>query len=62
MSRTHVHLSRDKNTAIDVGKRHGEPFILIIDAVRMFKDGINFYISNNGVILVNYVNNKYIKN
>ena len=62
MSRTHVHLSKDKNTAYDVGKRHGEPYILIIDAIQMYKDGINFYISNNNVILVNYVSNKYIKN
>ena len=60
-SRTHVHLSKDTDTATNVGKRHGTPVILQIDAVRMYADGFNFYESKNGVVLVDEVPSKYIK-
>ena len=61
MSRQYVHLSKDIETATKVGKRHGELLIFKIDSERMFLDGYNFYISDNGVYLVDYVPNKYIK-
>ena len=32
MSRLYVHLSRDEETAVKVGKRHGAPVVLAIDA------------------------------
>ena len=38
-SRQHVHLSRDLETALNVGKRHGEPVALLIDAAMMEADG-----------------------
>ncbi len=60
-SRQHVHLSHEKETARNVGSRHGKPQILIIDAKRMFDDGNNFYQSKNGVWLTKYVDPKYIK-
>jgi len=60
MGRTHVHLSKDIETAWNVGKRHGMPIILEIDAVNMFEDGYDFYESKNGVILVKEVPNIYI--
>lgn len=60
-TRTHVHLSKDIETAMNVGARHGKPVILEIDAVRMFKDGFVFYESKNGVILVDEVPSNYIK-
>lgn len=60
-TRTHVHLSKDIKTALNVGARHGKPVILEIDAVRMFKDGFVFYESKNGVILVDKVPSIYIK-
>lgn len=60
-SRTHVHLSKDIETAINVGSRHGKPVILEIDAVQMKKDGFKFYESKNGVILVDEVPSKYLK-
>lgn len=60
MSRTHVHLSKDYNTAYSVGSRHGEACILTIRADKMREDGIKFYESENGVILVDYVDPKYI--
>jgi putative RNA 2'-phosphotransferase len=60
-TRTHVHLSKDLETAYNVGARHGTPVILKIDAVKMQKDGFKFYESKNGVVLVDEVPNRYIQ-
>ena len=60
MSRLYVHLSNDYNTAINVGKRHGEPVVLKIHARRMYEDGNKFYISENRVWLTEYVGKKYM--
>lgn len=60
MSRLYVHLSKDKETAVKVGKRHGNPIVLKIRAKEMFDDGIKFYLSQNGVWLTKNVDNKYI--
>lgn len=62
MSRLKVHLSSSLDTAFSVGKRHGDPVVLGIDTRAMQKDGIEFYISENKVFLVNRVDTKYIKN
>lgn len=58
--RHHVHLSSDRETAIKVGKRHGKPVILKIDAGAMNSDGHVFYLSENGVWLTNHVPVQYI--
>ncbi len=58
-SRNHVHLSKDEETAIKVGQRHGKPFVLKIDTKKMNEDGIKFYLSNNDVWLTDFVNKKY---
>ena len=60
-SRLYVHLSKDKETATNVGARHGTPYVLEINSGQMYKDGVKFYLSNNGVWLTDYVDNKYIK-
>lgn len=60
-TRTHVHLSLDHDTAVDVGKRHGKPVVLEVDAAQMYKDGIDFILSDNSVWLVDFVSTKYIK-
>lgn len=60
MSRQWVHLSKDFETAKQIGSRHGKCVILIIDAERMYKDGIKFYLSENGVWLTEYIDPKYI--
>lgn len=60
MNRHHVHLSKDVATAIQVGSRRGKAALLQIDAQRMHADGIKFYISENGVYLVDAVDPKYI--
>lgn len=59
--RHHVHLSKDKETAVIVGTRYGTPIIMEIDSMRMYYDGIKFYISDNGVYLVDMVPYEYIK-
>ena len=60
-TRLYVHLSKDKETAINVGSRHGTPYVLEIDSEQMYKDGVKFYLSNNGVWLTEFVDAKYIK-
>lgn len=59
-SRTHVHLSKSIETAYSVGKRHGSPVVLLIDAHQMFLDGHQFFQSENGVFLTDHVDVKYI--
>ena len=58
-NRLYVHLSSTKETATNVGKRHGEPVVLAIDAKRMVEDGCRFFISRNGVWLTDYIDKKY---
>ncbi|MEZ4773291.1 MAG: RNA 2'-phosphotransferase [Bacteroidia bacterium] len=60
MSRQHVHLSIDKETATKVGSRHGKPVILKINCGQMVKDGFRFYLSENMVWLTDEVDRKYI--
>ncbi len=60
MSRDYVHLSADKETAYKVGSRHGKPVLLVINARQMVKDGVKFFVSENGVWLVEDVETKYI--
>jgi len=60
MNRNHVHLSENIDTAKQVGSRHGKPIILRIDCQEMQRDGIHFFLSENGVWLTDYVSPKYI--
>ncbi|MEL7004059.1 MAG: RNA 2'-phosphotransferase, partial [Bacteroidota bacterium] len=62
MSRQHVHLSANKDTAQNVGQRRGVPIILKIDTYQMHQDGHKFYYSDNGVWLTDHVPAKYINN
>ena len=60
-NRLYVHLSSTKETATNVGKRHGEPIVHVIDAKRMVEDGYRFFLSRNGVWLTDHIDPKYIK-
>ena len=60
MSRQHVHLSKDKETAIKVGSRRGTPQILTVRSGAMHRDGFKFYLSDNNVWLTDEVPVKYI--
>ena len=59
MSRQYVHLSGDFQTAMAVGKRHGIPMVVTINAAAMAQDGVGFYRSENGVWLCEHVEPKY---
>lgn len=59
-SRNHVHLSADEATADKVGSRRGKPIILQIDAATMHHDDHHFYLSANGVWLVDAVPANYL--
>ncbi|MCL2571028.1 MAG: RNA 2'-phosphotransferase [Defluviitaleaceae bacterium] len=58
--RHHVHLSKDKETAENVGARHGLVAVLTINAMQMFADGYEFFMSDNGVWLTESVPPRYI--
>lgn len=61
MKRHHVHLSKDKETAVKVGQRRkGELVILKIKALDMHNEGTPFFLSDNGVWLVEEVPTSYI--
>lgn len=51
ISRNHIHLSPDVDTARNVGSRHGVPVIIEIDSKKMHDEGHIFYKSANGVWL-----------
>ena len=61
MDRQYVHLSSDFQTALSVGRRHGSPVVLTVDASAMARDGVTFYLSANGVWQCEYVAPKYFK-
>lgn len=54
-SRHHVHLSADERTAAAVGVRHGRLALLRVAAGRMHESGHAFFLSTNGVWLVEHV-------
>lgn len=60
-SRLYVHLSADYETAEKVGERHGKPFVYLVAAGEMEKDGYQFYQSLNGVWLTKEVPVEYLK-
>ena len=59
MSRQYVHLSDDYQTAAAVGRRHGTPVVLRINAEIMAQHGTRFYRSENGVWLCEHVPPEY---
>jgi len=60
-SRLYVHLSKDIETALAVGKRHGKPIVYRILSEKMQKDGYTFYLSKNGVWLTKKVPVNYLE-
>jgi putative RNA 2'-phosphotransferase len=58
--RHHVHLSADVDTAANVGRRHGKPLVLKVEAGKMHKDGFVFYLSANKVWLTEEVPIQYL--
>ena len=60
-SRLYVHLSKDYDTAVKVGSRHGKPVIYKVYTGNMDKDGYEFFLSENGVWLTKSVPTKYLE-
>jgi len=58
--RHHVHLSADEATAGKVGSRRGAPVILRVQAGALHRAGHAFFLSTNGVWLVDCVPAEYI--
>lgn len=61
MSRHHVHLSGDLDTAAHVGRRHGKLALLEVQARAMSQAGYTFYRSANGVWLTDEVPTTYLR-
>ena len=59
-SRLYIHLSRDEETAVKVGTRHGKPVIYKVKSGEMYRDGYKFFCSVNGVWLTKEVPVKYL--
>lgn len=61
MSRQYVHLSKDIDTAVKVGRRHGTCVVYKIDTAQMVRDGYIFFESVNHVWLTKCVPVKYLR-
>jgi len=59
--RHHVHLSKEIETAVKVGERHGKAVVLVVKSGLMHKDGHIFFISENGVWLTDSVPPTYLE-
>jgi putative RNA 2'-phosphotransferase len=59
-SRQYVHLSQDEQTALAVGRRHGQPVVLVVNALLMHGQGCKFIRAENGVWLTSGVPVKFI--
>ncbi|WP_448697847.1 RNA 2'-phosphotransferase [Mucilaginibacter sp. AW1-3] len=60
-NRQHVHLSRDIETAKQVGSRHGKPAVFKVLAGEMHKNGYVFYLSENKVWLTDTVPARFLR-
>ncbi len=61
MQRHHVHLSAETKMTLQVGTRHGKPVLLTILAADMHQSGHAFYLSTNGLWLVEQVPVQFIR-
>lgn len=59
-SRLYVHLSKDTDTAVKVGSRHGKPVVYRVADGKMADDGYEFFLSVNGVWLTKAVPAEYL--
>jgi putative RNA 2'-phosphotransferase len=60
-SRQHVHLSAEWATAVAVGRRHGKPVVLKVQAAQMAAAGFTFWQAANGVWLCDRVPPEYLE-
>ncbi len=55
MKRQYVHLTIDEETAIDTGRRHGKPVVLIIDPKCLERHGYELLYATDRIFLTKYV-------
>lgn len=60
-TRLYVHLSKDVETAVTVGKRHGKPFVFKVKSGEMQQNGYELFLSENGVWLTKAVPVEFLK-
>lgn len=60
-TRQYVHLSADRETAIQVGKRYGKPLLLEVEALAMCSSGYEFFMSASGIWLTRAVPAGYLR-
>lgn len=61
MTRKNVHLSKDEETAINVGKRKSSNIVIVKVKAKDFVNGGNkLFISKNGVYLAEFIHAKYV--
>ena len=60
-SRLYVHLSKDRETAVKVGSRHGKPVVYEVNSGEMSRNGFEFLLSENGVWLTKIVPAEYLR-
>lgn len=61
MNRHHVHLTSDLGTANTVGARRKKSVVIfVVDTEKMLADGVEFFKSDNGVWLVDFVPSRYL--
>lgn len=62
MERQYVHLSCDRQTAVEVGKRRDDkPVILAVHAAAAWRDGVPFYHGNETIWLADRIPAQYIE-
>lgn len=61
MGRHMVHLSTTREQALRVGRRHGHPAILVVDAQAASADGAEFFPAGPDVWLVEWVDSRYLR-
>jgi putative RNA 2'-phosphotransferase len=60
-NRQQVHLSLDEATAVKVGQRHGKLVVLKVRSGEMWRTGIKFFCSENGVWLTDRVSPEHLE-
>lgn len=55
MKRKYVHLTIDPSDAIETGRRHGKPVLLLVDPRCIEKHGLRIYRATDKIYLVKYV-------
>jgi len=59
-TRQYVHLVEDEATASEVGRRHGDPVVLIIKAHEMYEKGYEFFKTESAIWLTKEVPVEYV--